>query len=135
LREPRGSRPYRPRRGGRPGRPSRFQGRGEREARDLKPRPLGDRCNPLCPFFRCGKNALRIKTENYRGRPLRVAWCDWIGDKCIGTKCKYASCAKNALLPDGRCAFAIRRQKVRDFEEELEDLERESRKFGFEDYF
>lgn len=130
MRDPRRSGPARPWRGPRRGRPP--SGRGDREPR---PRPLGDKCNPLCPFFRCGKNALRIRTERYRGRPIRVAWCEWIGDKCIGPSCKFASCAKNALLPDGRCAFALEKRRIRDFEEDLEDIERESRKFGFEDYF
>jgi len=108
----------------------------DRPRGELRPRPLGDRCNPLCPFFKCAKNALRIRIERYRGRTIRVAWCEWIGDKCIGTACKYASCAKNALLPDGKCAFAVRRKPPeKDFEEELAELEKESKKFGFEDYF
>lgn len=90
---------------------------GEREPR---PRPIGNKCNPLCPYFRCSQRALRVRTEFYRGRPLKVPTCNWIGDKCIGAQCRYASCVKQAMLPDGRCLFAMRaRQQVVDFEEEL----------------
>ncbi len=101
-----------------------------------RPRPLGDKCNPLCPFFRCSKNALRITTEQYKGRIIRVPFCSWIGDKCIGASCRFAYCEKRAMLPDGRCAFAVRQQKTKDFEEELREMEREERKFRFrDDYF
>jgi hypothetical protein len=131
-------------RGPRDRRPPRFRdkpytGRGRQETtRELRPRPLGDKCNPLCPFFRCAKNALRIKTEYFKGRPIRVAYCELAGDKCIGAQCRYAQCAKNALLPDGRCSFALGRQRkpVKDFEEELRELEETEKKFRFrEDYF
>jgi hypothetical protein len=88
-----------------------------------KPRPIGDRCNPLCPYFRCMKKALQIRTEYYRGRPIKVPICTWIGDKCIGPKCRYAYCVKHAMLPDGRCLFAVqakaKKAKVSSFEEEL----------------
>ncbi len=38
-------------------------------------------------------------------------------------------------MPDGRCSFAVRQQKTRDFEDELRELEREERKFKFRDDF
>ena len=116
----------------RPRRPS----RGE-----PKPRPIGDRCNPLCPFFRCNYNALQVTTTYYRGRPMKVAMCRWIGDKCIGPQCRYASCAKHAMLPDGRCQFAVEAKaraarRFKDFEEELRELEREAKAHkDFEEYF
>ncbi len=123
-------RPYR-RRGG-PGRGPRGPG-GRREPR---PRPLGDKCNPLCPFFRCSKRALRITTETFRGRPMKVAMCAWIGDKCIGPSCRFAYCEKRAMLPDGRCAFAVRARSQKEFEEELREIEEEAKKFGVdEEYF
>jgi hypothetical protein len=101
-----------------------------------RPRPIGDKCNPLCPFFRCSKNALRITTAQYKGRIIKVAFCSWIGDKCIGAQCRFAYCEKRAMLPDGRCAFAVRRQQMKDFEDELRELEEEEKKFRFrEDFF
>jgi hypothetical protein len=123
---------------GRP-RGGRWERRGERGGpRELRPRPLGDKCNPLCPFFRCARNALRIKTEYFKGRPIRVAYCELAGDRCIGASCKFAQCAKNALLPDGRCGFVVNQKKrpVKDFEEELRELEESEKKFRFrDDYF
>ncbi len=125
-----------PGRGPRPGRPDQPP-RGE-----PRPRPVGDKCNPLCPFFRCSKNALRTATVYYRGRPMKVAMCAWIGDKCIGAQCRYAACAKHAMLPDGRCQFAVeaaaksKARRLMDFEEELRGLEAEARSRGeFEDFF
>ncbi|MEB3817094.1 MAG: hypothetical protein LRS46_04055 [Desulfurococcales archaeon] len=96
--------------------------RGEpKPKREPKPRPIGDKCSPLCPFFRCLKNALIIKTEYYRGRPIKVPICSWTGDRCIGPKCRYAYCEKHAMLPDGRCAFAVQKRSPKqvEFEEEL----------------
>lgn len=102
-----------------PGGP-RGRGRGPGPRGEPRPRPIGDKCNPLCPFFKCLKKALIVRTEYYRGRPIRVPMCSWIGDKCIGAKCRYAHCEKHAMLPDGRCAFAVQsRRKMADFEEEL----------------
>ncbi|GAB6148199.1 hypothetical protein [Stetteria hydrogenophila] len=104
-----------------------------------KPRPIGDKCNPLCPYFRCAKNALRITTVYYRGRPMKVAMCSWTGDRCLGAKCRYAVCTLHAMLPDGRCQFAVEataksKKRMKDFEEELREMESEARKYGeFED--
>ncbi|MDP8003245.1 MAG: hypothetical protein RAK17_03580, partial [Caldisphaera sp.] len=55
--------------------------------------------------------------------PIKVAMCAWIGDKCIGASCRYAYCEKKAMLPDGRCAFAVENQpkKMKSFEEELNE--------------
>jgi len=102
------------------------------EKRQLRPRPIGDRCNPLCPFFRCQKRALRIVTEQYKGRPIKVAMCAWIGDKCIGASCRFAFCEKRAMLPDGRCALAVKAKRGKEFEEELMEMEKE---FGFDEGF
>ncbi|MCE4625254.1 MAG: hypothetical protein F7C35_05240 [Desulfurococcales archaeon] len=128
---------YERRRGRGPRGPRRPRGPSEyRGHRELRPRPLGDKCNPLCPFFRCTKNALRIKTEYFRGRPMKVAYCEWIGDKCIGASCKFAACERNAMLPDGRCSFAIRRRAPqKDFEEELLEMEKDEAKFKFKDFY
>jgi len=118
-----------------PGKPygRRGPGRAPDKRRQPRPRPIGDKCNPLCPFFRCQKRALRISREQFRGRTMPVALCAWIGDKCIGPSCRYAYCEKRAMLPDGRCAFAVRARKQRDFEEEIRELEEEEKKFGIGD--
>ncbi len=88
-----------------------------------RPKPLGDKCNPLCPFFRCAQNALRITTAHYRGRPVKVAICSLVGDRCVGPQCRFAYCEKRAMLPDGRCAFAVegRSKPMKSFEEELQE--------------
>lgn len=103
-----------------------------RDRRQLRPRPIGDRCNPLCPFFKCQKRALRTTVEQYKGRPIRVPMCAWIGDKCIGASCRFAYCEKRAMLPDGRCALAVKSKRGKEFEEELMEMERE---FGFDEGF
>lgn len=106
-------------------RPDNSVSRSTAKARPLergepRPRPIGDRCNPLCPYFRCMKKALQIRTEYYRGRPIKIALCSWTGDKCIGSQCRYAYCTKHAMLPDGRCMFALQgRRGAPEFEEEL----------------
>jgi hypothetical protein len=87
--------------------------------RQLRPMPIGDKCNPLCPFFVCTKHALVIVNEFYRGRSVKVAYCRLFGGKCIGPACKYASCKLNAMLPDGRCAKAIKFKKPKYTDEDL----------------
>jgi hypothetical protein len=39
--------------------------------------------------------------------------------------CRYAYCEKKAMLPDGRCAFAVENQpkKMKSFEEELSEVD------------
>ncbi|MEB3825457.1 MAG: hypothetical protein LRS47_02170 [Desulfurococcales archaeon] len=131
---PRGHGGYQPRHAPREKRQDQRQGKP-------MPKPAGDMCNPLCPYFRCSKKALLITTEHYRGQPIKEAYCRWIGDKCIGAQCQYAYCALQKMLPDGRCGWALerRQQSRREFEEELEsdDLGLRSRnllsKLGFKD--
>ncbi len=95
----------------------------QRRQEELKPLPIGKKCNPLCPFFRCANRALMIMTKYESGKPVKVAFCRWIGDNCIGHQCQYAYCEKKALLPDGTCAFAVReeqeKKKTKDYLEEL----------------
>ncbi|MCE4613449.1 MAG: hypothetical protein F7C07_06425 [Desulfurococcales archaeon] len=92
---------------------------GDSGRREPRPMPIGDKCNPLCPFFRCNKRALRISTDYYRGKTIKTAMCAWIGDKCIGATCRFAWCEKRAILPDGRCLYGVRSRKAEDFEQEL----------------
>ena len=110
--------------------PRRDQGSGMKP----KPRPIGDRCSPLCPFFRCQKNALRVEIQQYKGRPIKVPMCAWIGDKCIGAQCRYAYCELRAMLPDGRCRFAVKAKtkQQKSFEDELMEMDKE---FEFEERF
>ncbi len=120
-------RPSRDQRGGRRPGPGLASKPGDRRSRGVaipqqrkEPTPIGDRCNPLCPLFRCAKRALIVRRI---GNEF-VAWCSWTNDRCICHQCQYASCVGNYLLPDGRCAYAIRAQhekkKELSFEEEIE---------------
>lgn len=95
----------------------------------LAPQPLGDKCNPLCPFFQCSRGALLVLSKPIRGKPMKVAQCRLTGGNCINGECQYAGCRLNALLPDGRCAKALEK-KVRQQSEE--EIFREMMKF--EDY-
>ena len=72
-------------------------------------------CSSKCRDFRCGKRALRIQ----RGR----AWCTWTNEPCNIANCTYALCMKRRLLPNGVCAFSIKR-RTRE-EEQPEDLLKE----------
>ncbi len=90
--------------------------RERREFREKKPMPIGDRCNPLCPHFKCSKASLNIRRRGVQ----QIAFCSWVGDNCIGHSCQYAYCELRALLPDGRCAYALRGKKEEwSFEEQL----------------
>ncbi len=85
-------------------------------------KPSKKQCSPLCPYFKCAKNALVIATRFYRGKPRKVAICRWTGDLCIGYRCQYAYCVKRAMLPDGTCGLEAREVRFRDL---LEDIEKE----------
>ncbi len=98
---------------------------GRQQHRPLRPMPIGDKCNPLCPFFICTKHAKVVMNEFYRGRSVKVVYCRLFGGKCIGASCKYAACKINAMLPDGRCAKAIKFEKPSYTDEELmKDIEK-----------
>ncbi len=111
---------YRDRRGPRP------REEGQRGFQP-KPMPIGRKCNPLCPYFRCSKRALVVKTEFFKGRQKKTAYCRWIGDACIGARCQYAYCALRALLPNGDCMYAVQaekeKKKMRDMFEELSEAD------------
>jgi hypothetical protein len=85
----------------------------------VQPQPLMDKCNPLCPLFRCGKDALFIVNKPIKGRILRVAQCRLTGGDCINGECQYAGCRINSLLPDGRCVKALEKRISRLSDEEL----------------
>ncbi|MET1101617.1 MAG: hypothetical protein ABWW69_03970 [Pyrodictiaceae archaeon] len=88
-----------------------------------RPMPFPDgRCNPLCPYFRCLNNALVVIRKQQYGKIHKAPFCRWIGDECMGGSCQYASCALKALLPDGRCLFAVEKSRK---EEGIEEIERE----------
>ena len=91
----------------------------EHRERVLQPQPLGDRCNPLCPFFICNKAALFTLNKPFRGKYMRVAYCRLTGGECIGSECQYSGCKINALLPDGRCAKALEKKTRHVSDEEL----------------
>jgi len=100
-----------------------YSGEEQRLMREeLKPLPLGDKCNTLCPFFKCSKNSLVIVNKVVKGHVQKVAMCRWIGDTCLGYKCQFAYCERKALLPDGKCAFAVKfREDEREFIKELDE--------------
>lgn len=84
--------------------------------------PIKDKCNPLCPFFKCSKSALVIVNRVVKGHVQKAAMCRWIGDQCLGSRCQFAYCERKALLPDGRCAFAVKFKESGDaFLRELEE--------------
>ncbi len=93
------------------------------EEGEPKPMPLGEKCNYLCPYFRCNKKALMITMKYMKGNPYKVGFCRWAGDVCITGDCQYAYCEKRALLPGNKCAFAMRRSNGEDIEKELEKRE------------
>lgn len=103
---------------------------------DLKPMPIGDKCNYLCPYFRCNKRALLIQVKYSKGNPYKVGYCRWVGDVCISGECQYAYCEKRALLPGNKCAFAINKKSEKEDQiEEKEDYDEKtkeiiSKKFG-----
>ncbi len=82
--------------------------------------PLGDKCNPLCPFFICTRRALVVVNKPYRGKMVKVAVCRLTGEECIGAECRYASCRLNAMLQDGRCAKALERYRRRQYKSDEE---------------
>jgi hypothetical protein len=99
-------------------------GNGSREVGEgePKPMPLGDKCNYLCPYFRCTKKALMITMKYIKGSPSKVGYCRWVGDLCITGDCQYAYCEKRALLPGNKCAFAIRKEEKKTVKSEEEDI-------------
>ncbi len=107
------------------------KGWGERyQRREATPQPINGKCNPLCPFFWCGKRAYQVRRDPKTGR--KYVYCTWIGDECIGASCQYASCKLNYLLPDGSCAYVkqkVKRQE-RDMMEELAGEEIDERTRG-----
>ncbi len=123
---------------------NRFGGRGRgrggprrggprRDRRDQTPKPIGDKCNPACPFFRCSQNALMYTKKYIKGRMMTVVMCRLVGDKCIGYNCQYAYCERRYLLPDGRCAWALRKsekEEEEDFLKDIEEEEKEIKKLG-----
>lgn len=97
-----------------------------RQLAEAKPLPIGSMCNPLCPFFKCAKAALVYGSRVIKGRPQKVAYCRWVGDVCLGYKCQFAMCERKALLPNGKCAYAIR------FEDKSEEMFKEIEKSEFD---
>ena len=117
------------------GRGSRGRGGARRDRpprRDLTPKPIGDKCNPACPLFRCSQNALMYTKKYIKGRMMTVVMCRLVGDRCIGYNCQYAYCERKYLLPDGRCAWVLRKEeeKEEDFLKDLEEEEKELRQMG-----
>lgn len=100
------------------------------------------KCKPTCPYFKCGQKALFIRRprheqspRGFKGEPesrpmAGIAWCNWVGDVCVGASCSYAFCEKRVLLPNGVCGLEERvtRPTVRSIEEEAKREEEVLRK-------
>jgi len=112
--------------------PQRFTSRVEEIK--VQPQPLMDKCNPLCPLFLCGRDALFIANKPIKGRILRVPQCRLTGSDCIGGECQYATCRINSLLPDGKCAKALERKAVRLTDEELFRKIKEFEEYDISDF-
>jgi len=82
---------------------------------------VAKKCTPLCPHFKCTKQALVYRVEGGR----KIAFCRWAGDLCKGYKCNFAICERHSLLPDGTCGLTIRVKRSRSIEEEAKILEEE----------
>lgn len=94
-----------------------------------KPLPLGEKCNYLCPYFRCNKKALSIQVKYIKGTPQKTGLCRWVGDICITGDCQYAYCEKRALLPGNKCAFAVsKKTEEQELELELQKEDKEEAK-------
>lgn len=83
-------------------------------------------CKATCAHFRCGQRALFVRDSNpqYRDQQFRggnrgnpweqcsadnaTAYCNWVGDSCVVSRCNYAFCEKLGLLPDGSCGYEER---------------------------
>jgi hypothetical protein len=94
-------------------------------------------CVATCSLFRCDKRALYIKYNNpqnrggygQQGNPWEpktiadgAAYCNWVGDVCVISKCSFAFCSKRALLPDGSCGYESREsaRQAKSIEEEAQ---------------
>ncbi|MEZ0290765.1 MAG: hypothetical protein ABWJ42_06745 [Sulfolobales archaeon] len=94
---------------------------------EIEPRPLGLNCNPLCPFFRCGRKALSIRSVRIGAETKVIGYCLWVGDQCIAGQCQYAYCEKRFLLPGNKCLYAIEKSKRREGLDMFKELDREEK--------
>ncbi|RLF08276.1 MAG: hypothetical protein DRJ60_00735 [Thermoprotei archaeon] len=88
---------------------------------------LPKQCDAKCEFFRCAKKAIiRPMGNPRRGSASQgVLICRETGEECLGPKCQYATCIRNALLPNGICGLEYRMEKrhVRSIEQEVKKFE------------
>jgi len=80
-------------------------------------------CTPFCRYFRCVNRSLIIRGNK------RI--CKLTGEDCDPISCKFAACALNKLLPDGRCGlYHEKTSRMRRRERQLEKIKIED----IEDY-
>ncbi|MCS7139144.1 MAG: hypothetical protein N3F04_02075 [Candidatus Nezhaarchaeota archaeon] len=88
---------------------------------------MSKQCNVWCEFFKCAKKAIiRPAMNPYRGQTHQsMLICRETSGECLGQKCQYAICIKNALLPNGLCGLEYRMEKrqVRSIEQEVRKFE------------
>ncbi|MEL9929680.1 MAG: hypothetical protein QXE32_00560 [Sulfolobales archaeon] len=117
-----------PRRDERFGRPYReVADRATLREGELEPRPSGLNCNPLCPFFRCGRKSLDVRSMIIGSERKVVGYCLWVGDQCIAGQCQFAYCEKRFLLPGNRCLYAIEKAKRRESLDMFRELDKEEK--------
>lgn len=84
-------------------------------------------CEVDCEFFRCAKKMILKIAGNPRTKStVRVSlMCKETGEECLGGKCQYATCIRNAMLPNGACGLEYRTEKkvVRNLEQEVKRYE------------
>ncbi|MEM4575869.1 MAG: hypothetical protein QW701_00255 [Candidatus Nezhaarchaeales archaeon] len=84
-------------------------------------------CEVDCEFFRCAKKMIVRIAGNPRAKSItRMSlMCRETGEECLGSKCQYATCIRNAMLPSGTCGLEYRTEKkvVRSLEQEVKRYE------------
>lgn len=84
-------------------------------------------CEAKCEFFRCARKALiRAPGNPHAKTTTRIIFmCRETGGECLEGKCQYATCFKNALLPNSMCGLDYRAEKrlVRSIEQEVRKYE------------
>ncbi|RLF22828.1 MAG: hypothetical protein DRJ68_00840 [Thermoprotei archaeon] len=69
---------------------------------------------------------LRPPSNPRRGGSFKgIVICKETGEECLGPKCQYAICVRNALLPNGVCGLEYRSEKrhIRSIEQEVKKYE------------
>lgn len=84
-------------------------------------------CEAKCEFFRCARKALvKIPSNPHAKAATHVTLiCRETNGECLEGKCQYATCLRNALLPNNVCGLEYRTEKrlIRSIEQEVRKYE------------